>query len=133
MKQKDGKTRLWCKKYSNTESWHPTNVLKFISFVPHQQIMPSWYMLLAPTNESAKSLKENRSINYMQCLAEIKDNIDAAHGHFPTCSMEWWSSFFEEQKQLIEAVGDDTTEVINLDPFVFGMYINQTLFLVMML
>lgn len=122
MKQKDGETRLWCKKYSNTESWHPIDGLKFLSFVPQQQIVPSSYMLLVSTNESAKALKENRSINYMQCLAEIKDNIDASHVYFPACSMEWWSAFFEEQKKLIEGVEDDTIEVINLDPFFWPVH-----------
>lgn len=30
MKEKDGETRLWCKKYSNSDSWLPQDGLKFL-------------------------------------------------------------------------------------------------------
>ena len=47
IKEKDGETRLWCKKYSNSESWHPQDGLKFLLFVPERPIVPARYMLLS--------------------------------------------------------------------------------------
>lgn len=83
-------------------------------------------MLLASTNESSKALKENCSVNYHQCLAEIKDTIEAAHVYFLACSLEWWSTFFEEQKQLIEGQENDTIEAINLDPIFWRVHESNT-------
>ena len=111
IKQVEEQTLMWCKKYSNSEDWLPTEGLKFLLFVPSCEIQRAKYMLLSTTGETQKAERENRPIDPLQCLNEIKETIRAAHVYFPASSLEWWETFFTKQVKLIEELKDETFQL----------------------
>ena len=82
IKQIDGKTLLWGKKYSTSIEWGPTSGLTFLKFIPICQIYASKLFLLQSTIEIQNACRHNNDVDLAQCLEEIKKSIKYTYEYF---------------------------------------------------
>jgi hypothetical protein len=75
LKNIDGKTLIWGKKYSITAEWGPSSGLEFFKFIPDRLVFSSKLLLLQSTSEIHNARRCNRDVDYYKFLEEIKMSI----------------------------------------------------------
>jgi len=101
IKNIDGKTLIWGKKYSTSVEWGPTSGLTFLKFIPNRQIYASKLLLLQSDVEIQNARRHNRDVDSSQCLEEIKKSIKDTYEYFDVVDYVWWESFFMEKNDII--------------------------------
>jgi len=66
----------WGNKYSTTAEWASSSSLQFLNFIPDHPISASNILLLQSVVEVHNARRQNRDINYYDCLEEIKNVLD---------------------------------------------------------
>ena len=62
IKNIDGKTLLWGKKYSTSTEWGPSSGLAFLKFIPSRQMYASNLLLLQSSTEIHNSRKHSKML-----------------------------------------------------------------------
>ena len=116
IKKIDGKTLIWGKKYSTTTKWTPSSGLQFLKFIPDHPIFASEKLLLQSVGEVQNACRQNRAINYSDCLEEIKKCIRYTYEYFDIADSVWWESFFNNQSDIISTTTNEDIPLKN--PFI---------------
>ena len=101
IKKIDGKTLIWGKKFSTTTEWAPSSGFQFLKFILDRPIFASKILLLQSVGEVQNTRRQNRHINYSDCLEEIKKCIRYTYEYFDIGESIWWESFFNNQSDII--------------------------------
>ncbi len=89
IKKIDGKTLIRGKKYSTTIEWALSSGLEFLMFIPDHPIFSSNILLLQSVAEVHNARRQNRDLNYFDCLEEIKKCIRYTYEYFDIVDSVW--------------------------------------------
>jgi len=123
IKKIDGKTLIWGKKYSTTTEWAPSSGLQFLKFIPDHPIFASKILSLQSVGEVQNARRQNRAINYSDCLEEIKKCIRYTYEYFDIADSVWWESFFNNQSDLISTTINEDIPLKN--PFIWPQNVSN--------
>ena len=94
-----------------------------MKFIPDHPIFASKILLLQSVGEVHNACKQNRDINYFDCLKEIKKFIRYTYEYFDIVDSVSWESFFNNQSHIIST---RTNEYIPLkNPFIWPQNVSN--------
>ena len=80
-------------------------------------------MLLQLVGEVQNARRQNRYVNYSDCLEEIKKCIRYTYEYFDIADSVWWESFFNNQSDIISTTTNEDIPLKN--PFIWPQNVSN--------
>ena len=94
-----------------------------MKFIPIHPIFASKILLLQSVGEVHNARKQNRDINYSDCLEEIKKCIRCTYEYFDIADSVRWESFFNNQSDIISTRTNEDIPLKN--PFIWPQNVSN--------
>jgi hypothetical protein len=94
-----------------------------LKFIPDHPIFASKILLLQSVGEVQNARRQNKAINYSDCLEEIKKCIRYTYEYFDIVDSVWWESFFNNQSDIISTTTNEDIPLKN--PFIWPQNVSN--------
>ena len=94
-----------------------------MKFIPNHLIFASNILLLKLVGEFHNAQRQNRDINYSNCLEEIKKCIRYTYAYFDIADSIWWEPFFNNQSDIISRTTNE--DIFLKTPFIWPQNVSN--------